>query len=136
MNTKLLRTTLPHEDESLASYIYRLSKENSCPIEWLLKEFGLRPNFPISKLNILNNIKNVKRIELMTPLNEMQIREMTIYNFDYLLLDGFSRSERINTRFNKLVDHNVRMVEVRSLRGEQDKTYYNVSLENIDNYGK
>ncbi|OGO77929.1 MAG: hypothetical protein A2Y23_04225 [Clostridiales bacterium GWB2_37_7] len=59
MSIKLLRYLEPYPDESILNYIYRISIENACSVEWLLKELNLNTIKYKATLNFVNSSESI-----------------------------------------------------------------------------
>jgi len=83
---KLLRKSVPYRDESLLSYIYRLAKDNNCPVGWIVKECKLDK---VYKDNYFTFDYNDREMELLASAVEMDkstIMDMTMSKY-YLHFD-------------------------------------------------
>jgi len=79
---KFLRYPIPFDDESLLSYIYRLSHLNACPVEWILKELKYNHIKYKNKINSITDDKHLKMISQAISLNYDDVYNLT-YNRYY-----------------------------------------------------
>lgn len=81
---KLLRHPKPYDDESLSSYLYRLSLKNKCPLEWIIDNYSLDEKHLYSKLNQCTDIDLFNIIAGYTNLTVTELLGMTLTRFNYL----------------------------------------------------
>lgn len=78
MNMQLLQLIQPYENESMISYLFRLSEKNSCPLSWLLQEYKLSSIRPHAKINCITNINILTRIKAFTQLYGDSVDRLTL----------------------------------------------------------
>ncbi|MBU5675770.1 TniQ family protein [Alkaliphilus sp. MSJ-5] len=74
---KFLRYPVPLDDESLLSYIYRLSNLNSCPVEWILKELKYKE---VKYKNRINSVTAAKRLKMISQAISLNYDDVLTYN--------------------------------------------------------
>lgn len=82
MSFKLLRHPKPYEYENLANYLERLSEENCCKKELLLKEFKIPIRKSHKSINEKIKVESIKLISNATNKDESVIKGMMLNQFD------------------------------------------------------
>lgn len=90
MSIKLLRKIIPYEYESLASYIHRVSIENSCQVRWILSELKISKKCSINNINHLGSRMYVDYLASAFGVSNGTISRMLL--FQYSLREMNSRN--------------------------------------------
>jgi hypothetical protein len=83
INYSLLHRPRPFKNESLASYIFRLSKENCLEINWLYELFGMTRYSNIKHLNYIYTEATLEEISKRTKVSLNVLNSMTIHRFSF-----------------------------------------------------
>jgi len=101
MMNKLLKHSNPFSNESLESYLYRLSIENMCDIKWIYDLFKLRYRTYKETPNELKYSSLIQRIANYTNNSYDRIKKMTIYNYNIWDNDNIYTRKFLTTYYSK-----------------------------------
>lgn len=84
---ELLRYTPPYENECLTSYLYRLAVKNSCSVDWILNEIGLKHVSSTHKIDHLNRTDSILKLSEMLNCSIETLFNMTVHKYSNNLWD-------------------------------------------------
>lgn len=80
---KLLRRPIPYRNESLLSYLIRISIANEVELEWIFNKTEISLGKNTNYINMLNDNLIIRRIADLTGIDFDELRNMTICSYPY-----------------------------------------------------
>jgi hypothetical protein len=85
-----LKKPIPYKDESLSSYLFRLSLVNSCPYEWVLKEFHIS-SLMTRNIDLLKKEEIINKIAQSLDFDVQDVHNMTLNKYPLYKWDSTKR---------------------------------------------